>query len=154
MTRRLLASTFLTVLAVASIAAVAQAGGPPPPLAKDLTAAGRLTWNLDALLHDTFGVNPTVCYDAERGRIFAVSAREGCPTPWQRYIVYSFTFTNARDSALKLVRLSKTPLFGVTDVPVFLKGHYISCPHGQYHHGRTGLLMAGGDTPVGTFWCY
>jgi len=149
--------SFTAAIACAAAAAAATpalAAGPPPALSRALTPAGRLIWNLDALFKDTFGNRRVPCYDVQRGVFLSESQSAGCPTPWQRYITYSFTFRNAHNSQFRLVHLSKPPLFGVTDIPVFINGKYISCPGGQYHNGHTGVLVAGGDTPVGTFWCY
>src|SRR5258707_15802343 len=82
------------------------AAGPPPPLARELTPDGLVAWNLDALLNDTFGSNRVSCYDARQGTFFSRN-REGCPSPWQRYLTFHFMFRNAHDSEFRLVRPSK-----------------------------------------------
>jgi len=137
---------------VASANGLAASGGvsAPPP---GLTPAGRLTWELDALMRKAFGARQ-VCFDNKRLTLFAVPGQD-CPLPLQRYLPYEYTFAHPQDSALRLVRLSKEPLTGVTNEPVRIREMYISCPNGAYHHGHRGWLVFGGGGPLpgSWFWC-
>ena len=114
---RRMAAVVLVAAAVTGAGALsAMAAGPPASLAGSLTANGRVLWNLDALLNDTFG-NRTDCYDAKETAIFAVGRGGSCPAPEARYQTYVFTFLNAFGSQFRLVALSKPPFTGVTNVP-------------------------------------
>src|SRR6185437_9202551 len=92
----------LCVLTAAAFGARAQATPSGPP--SGLTANGRVIWNLDALLNDTFG-RRVPCFDAKRYVIFAVPHRTVCPSPEARYQGWNFTFLNAHHSAFRLIRL-------------------------------------------------
>jgi hypothetical protein len=118
-----------------------------------LTAVGRLTWELDGLLHRTFG-SRQICFDNRRVTLFAVTNSE-CPLPFQRYLPYEYTFEDTVSSALRLVSLKREPITGVTNSPVRIRGHYVSCPNGHYHHSKRGWLVfgGGGPTPGSWFWC-
>ena len=147
------AAAVALMLMLAGAAQVGLAAGPPVALAKSLTANGRVLWNLDALLNDTFG-NRVECFDGQHFSIFSVPHGSECPSPDARYQGWVFTFLNAYHSAFRLVRLAKEPDTGATNVPVNVAGRYISCPGGEYHHGGRGwLVMGGGAGPTGQFWC-
>jgi hypothetical protein len=143
-------------MSVALIAAVSLGAGAASAVAgppQGLTSNGRVIWNLDALLNDTFA-SRVACFDSTRYAIFAVPRGSYCPSPEARYQAWDFTFLGARHSAFRLIRLAKEPLTGVTNVPVRVNGRYISCPGGKYHHGRRGwLVIGGGAGPTGQFWC-
>jgi len=149
-----------TAVVLAVVAAIglsgalsALAAGPPSGLARSLTPNGRVIWNLDALLNDTFG-DRTDCYDAKTASIFSVARSAECPSPLARYQTYVFTFLNAFGSQFRLVSLAKPPFTGVTNVPLRVNGRYVSCPGGRYHGGGAGWLVEGGGTgPGGEFWC-
>ena len=147
-----------TVIASAIVAALvggtlASAAGPPPSITPSLTPHGRVIWNLDALLLDTFG-DRTACYDGEHTAIFSVARGSDCPSPSARYQEYVFTFLNARDSQFHLVKLAKEPFTGVTNSPLLVDGRYVACPGGEYQHGGEGWLVYGGGAgPNGYFWC-
>ena len=146
---RLLLTTFVTVALLSSSVAGASAFGPPP----GLTPNGKVLWNLDALLNDTFG-NRVDCFDDQRDAIFSVAHGAYCPAPEARYQTWDFTFLNAFHSQFRLVSLAKEPFTGVTNAPVRVGNRYISCPGGQYHHGGRGwIVIGGGAGPTGQFWC-
>jgi hypothetical protein len=118
-----------------------------------LTRSGQVIWNLDALLRDTYG-SRTVCWDGRRDTIFAVGRGEDCPAPEARYQRWDFAFLGARDSEFRRVHVAKEPRTGATNVAVRVGRDYVSCPHGQYHHGRRGwLVFGGGAGPTAEFWC-
>jgi hypothetical protein len=108
---------------------------------------------IDALMRRTFGKRQ-VCFDNKQIRLFAVGGRD-CPLPFQRYLPYEYTFVHPTGSALRLVHVSREPIIGVTNSPVRIRNMYISCPHGQYHHGHRGWLVFGGGGPMpgSWFWC-
>jgi hypothetical protein len=146
------------VIASAVVAALvggtlASAADPPPSITPSLTPNGRVIWNLDGLLNDTFG-DRTDCYDGAHAAIFSVAHGSDCPSPSARYQEYVFTFLNARDSQFHLVKLSKEPFTGVPNSPLLVDGSYVACPGGEYQHGGEGWLVCGGGAgPNGYFWC-
>jgi hypothetical protein len=150
----------LAIVCAASLLVVAggtaaqlTATGPPPELSRSLTPNGRVLWNLDALLNDTFG-NRVDCYDGQRIVLFSVPHGGYCPAPQARYQTYVFTFLNANHSEFRLVRLARAPDTGATNAPVRVGSRFVSCPDGQYHHsGRGWLVFGGGAGPTGLFWC-
>ena len=136
---------------VAALATATSAAAPAPP--PGLTSNGQVIWNLDALLEDTYGNRPA-CWDGKRAAIFAVPPGAECPAPAARYQAWDVTFLDARHSQFHLIHLSKEPATGATNVPIRVGSDYVSCPHGQYHHGRRGwLVFGGGAGPTGLFWC-
>jgi hypothetical protein len=153
MTRKAVAVTVL-VLALLTGPMVASAAGPPATLTPSLTPNGRVIWNLDALLNDTFG-DRTDCWAAERAALFSVPRGSECP-PYNagQYEEYVFTFLNARGSQFYLVKLAKAPNTGATNNPITVDNRYVACPNGEYHHGGEGWLVDnGGAGPNGFFWC-
>jgi hypothetical protein len=100
-------------------ASFAERNGPsgPPP---NLTVYGQTLWNLEALLHDTFG-KKTTCL---RVRDYAfVSATCG---DLADYGYWKNIFVAAQHSRFKLVRLAHPPALGNVAV-VTVKGLYVSC---------------------------
>ncbi len=139
--------------AVLSTPALASAAGPPHSLAQSLTTNGRVLWNLDALLNDTFG-NRVECYRSAAVQIFSVPHGSYCPGDSASVQPYVFTFVNAYHSEFRLVHLAKEPNTGATNGPLRIGSEFISCPHGEYHHGGRGwLVFGGGAGPNGMFWC-
>jgi hypothetical protein len=131
----------------------ASAAGPPAALTSYLTPNGKVVWNLDALVNDTFG-DRTDCFDGQGDNIFAVARNGECPGPAARYATYVFTFLNARGSAFHRVSLASPPNTGVTNNPIRVDDSYVSCPHGEYQHGGPGWLVIGGaGAPDGEIWC-
>src|SRR5581483_9280440 len=129
------------------------AAGPPPSLAQSLTSNGRVLWNLDALLNDTFG-NRVECYRSATVQIFSVPHGTYCPGDLASVQQYVFTFLNAHHSEFKLVKLAKMPNTGATNGPLRVGSLFISCPGGEYHHGGRGwLVFGGGAGQNGMFWC-
>jgi hypothetical protein len=104
------------VLGVASVGHDAGSAGPPPRL----TVYGQTLWNLEALLHDTFG-NKRSCL---RLRDYAfVSATCG---DLAHYGYWKNIFVGAGHSRFKLVRLARPPAMGNVAV-ITVKGLYVSC---------------------------
>jgi hypothetical protein len=94
------------------------------------------------LKHDAF-------YSVPRGGDCTDASR-----PSTSYYDYEFTFLNAFHSQFRLVRLTREPLTGVTNAPLRIGGRYISCPNGEYHHGKRGWLVFGGGAPPNAeIWC-
>lgn len=119
--------------------ASARMDGPPP----GLTAYGRVVWNLDALLHDTFGqkhvyLNTKQSYPrspANFSTSFINNARS-------RY--YIFTFANAHSSVLRTIGPTKLPKPNIGasgyEVPLTIRGAYIYCGRSRwlFEHGGNG----------------
>jgi hypothetical protein len=97
---------------------VASAGTPPPGLSKN----GRILWQFEALLHDTFSNRP-VC---TKGRL-ALSFRSGTCSPLAVYSPYFYVFANARGSAFHLSSPQKVGSFGNYPVVVFIRGRPVAC---------------------------
>lgn len=150
---RLVLTAVVIATTLAASAGVAGAAGPPPALAQLLTPNGRVIWNLDALLNDTFG-NRVECYRSASVQIFSVPHGAYCPGDSASVQQYVFTFLNARHSEFHLVQLAQPPNTGATNGPLRVGAFYISCLGGEYHHGGRGwLVFGGGAGPNGYFWC-
>jgi len=114
-----------------------------------LTAYGRVLWNLDALLHDTFG-DRQVWEDYGRGPIPNFSTKFisfASSVPW------AYTFATPRQSQFRPVRRPRhPPKVGVlpngSNVPFKIQGAYIACGHGEWLYSRSGQAVIGGD-----MWC-
>jgi hypothetical protein len=91
--------------------------GPP----RGVTVYGQTIWNVEALLHDTFG-SKTTCV---RFRDYAfVSATCG---DLVHYGYWKNTFVGARHSRFKLVRRAFPPVAGGNVVPVKVRDSYVYC---------------------------
>jgi hypothetical protein len=85
-----------------------------------LTVYGKTLWNLEALLHDTFGSNETCL---RRRDYNFVSATCG---DLANYGYWKNMFVGARNSRFKLVRLRHQPGMGNT-APIRINGQYVYC---------------------------
>jgi hypothetical protein len=105
-----------------------------------LTGYGRAVWNLDALLHDTFGQRH-VYLNVRRSypKTPANFSTTQLDLAQSRIVVY--TFANAHGSAFKLVRPKRVPKpqIGASgwDALLTIRGAYISCGSNKwlYEHG-------------------
>jgi hypothetical protein len=125
---RLLAAAGLGV-AVGSILTSAGSGGatpfaaaPRPPAG--LTAHGKIVWQLDALLHDTFG-HRKVCV----GPSPTVDFQLRC-SPSSDFNQYLPTFSSARRSTWRLSSASPSSLVLGTFETVQVRGLYVRCRPG------------------------
>lgn len=127
-------------------AALAMPTGPPV----GLTPFGRVVWNLDALLHDTFGnrrvwANPSGP-DGQMSDFSTTFRSTATSAP------YVYTFANARVSSFRAVRPTRPPRIGTyatgSNVPVKIRGAYISCAKGKWLYERQGQAF-----PNGPMWC-
>jgi hypothetical protein len=152
----LAALSAVLLLGIGTAAVLTTADGPPASLSGHLTSNGQVLWNLDALANDTFGTR-VPCLDLQHLIFYSVPHGGDCTRPSRpstSYYTYVFTFLNAFHSQFRLVRLAKEPLTGATNSPLRLGGRYISCPNGEYHHGRRGWLVFGGGAPPNAeIWC-
>jgi hypothetical protein len=110
-------SALLLLLSLSSGMAAGRATSGPP---QGLTVYGQTLWNLEALLHDTFG-NRSVCLRL-RDDVFL---SETCGD-LARYGYWKNMFVGARDSRFRLVRRAHAPALGNV-VPVRVKGLYVFC---------------------------
>jgi hypothetical protein len=105
----------IVFLAVPASGGAASTSGPPP----GLSGSGRVLWNFEALLHDTFG-NQTVCVGPNVN-----FSPKYCGYGTVRY--YADVFASARHSTFHLTR--KAPRF----VPphhwtlVRVRGRFVAC---------------------------
>ncbi|HEY2543964.1 MAG TPA: hypothetical protein VGH92_13050 [Gaiellaceae bacterium] len=103
-------------------------------------------WNLDALLHDTFG----------KREVWEDYGKTNLPDFTTRFvnlassIPYTYTFTGAHGSTYRPVRTSHGPTTAdfVTgsDVPLMISGAYISCGHNLWLYEHDGQALLGGAT--------
>jgi hypothetical protein len=120
----------------AACLASSAAAGPPAGLSQ----SGQVIWNLEALLHDTFGAHDVYLQLAEMGKPedFTLTDRGDCCSG-----VYVFTFSNPHGSQFKArhVTSKPRPFIGASgsDVPLTIKGAYIFCGNGRWlylHEGE------------------
>jgi len=116
--RKLLVATALGLAFTATAAGSASA----PPAA--LTAYGRITWNLDALVHDFYGGART-CFRRQAWNIHR------CSGPSFNNGSYQATFRAARHSSFRAI-LRANPLSGVNAVGVKIGGRFIACGAGSW----------------------
>lgn len=136
----------MAVLAVIAVAlAVLSPGGAAAPQGATppgLTSYGRTVWNLDALLHDTFGsrsVYLSIPQNYPRTpRNFSTVSGANCCSAY-----YLSTFRSAHRSAFSLFGPTKPPkpIIGASgaEVPLTIKRSYIYCGGGTWlyeHYGN------------------
>jgi len=86
-----------------------------------LTHQGRLLWQFEALLHDTFGSHP-VCASGQWNQKFT----SGDCAPLAVYAPYDYVFARARQSVLHIAS-KKASNFGNRTEPVRVRGRNIAC---------------------------
>ncbi len=132
----MLAAVAMTV--IFSAGASARLAATPP----GLTSYGRAVWNLDALLHDTFGQRAlylSIPQNYPRSpRNFSTVSGANCCSAY-----YLGTFKSARGSAFKLFGPTRTPKPSIGasggEVPLAIRGSYIYCGGGKWlfeHYGN------------------
>jgi len=100
--------------------AVLATTGPP----SGLSAEGHALWNLDALLHDTFGARP-VCVPSSTRRFNLTTGPCG---PLSAFSPYFPTFVAARHSAYHLTSRNVLKMdFGNYPAPVLVRGRGVAC---------------------------
>jgi hypothetical protein len=126
---RTIAASLATIVVVLTVSGSALASPPG-----DLTESGRLLWNLEALLHDTFGSTP-LCVNYSDGPSHPGNfSTHFLDDAHSRYFVY--TFAAARHSAFKLIRpvARPKPAIGAAggETPLTVLGAFISCGSGKW----------------------
>lgn len=116
--KKLLGVVFIALVLAGS--ATGSASGPP----RGLTSYGRLTWNVDALVHDFYGGGRT-CLRRQSWTI------HGCQQPGYNDGSYQVTFSSARHSSFRAVRTSN-PLTRVNAIGIRIGGRFISCGNGTW----------------------
>ena len=117
-----------------TVPAHARAEGPPG----GLTQSGRNLWDLEALLHDTFGTREVwIHYLHGTGprAVWNFSTAETalcCGAPW------NYTFATARGSQFVLRRPARpiAAQIGASggEIPLTVRGAYITCGHRRWLH--------------------
>jgi hypothetical protein len=111
----------LLVAIVLGLALTASAAGSASAPPSGLTSYGRLTWNLDALVHDFYG-GARACF---RRATFTIH-RCGQQGPSVNDGSYEAMFKSARHSSFRGVRAAN-PLSHVNAVGIRIGGRYIAC---------------------------
>jgi hypothetical protein len=121
----LVAVTLLFALSAADARTAASANGPPT----GLTAAGRLLWNLEALLRETFGTNYQGCLKNLNRYTLSFTKDSYCRTHASyQFQGYRFTFKGASRSAFHLVaRTFRPTAFGNYPEPIRVESSYVAC---------------------------
>lgn len=137
---RLLPVLLLLSLALGSggaPAANARVLAPPP----GLTASGRLLWNFEALLRDTFGPHYQGCLRALDRYTETFTTGQYCKTHDAAHTMYySFAFAKPAKSAFHLVvRTFPAGAFGNYPEPVRVENDFVACDPA----GRTFLISYG-----------
>jgi hypothetical protein len=109
----------VVVAAVVLVATGFTADATVPPRPRGLTTYGRTVWNLEALLHDTFG-SRQVCMHL-RTYSFGSTCGSFADDGYWRY-----TFASARHSRFRLVRRKSPPALGNVQ-PLRVRGLYVFC---------------------------
>jgi hypothetical protein len=134
----LTAISSVVVAAVASGGAASRSGTPPP----GLTRYGQTVWNLDALLHDTFGARGVylsipASYPRAPRNFSTVSGPNCCSA------YYLATFRDARHSGFRLYGPTNTlkPIIGASggEVPLTIRRSFIYCGGNKWlyeHYGN------------------
>jgi hypothetical protein len=141
--KKLTVSLVMVILEVTTAMTVrgASAGETGPPAG--LTAYGRVVWNLDALLYDTFGkrtayLNAKASYP-RTPRNFSTKFIDNAHSEY-----YIRTFANAQSSAFKTVGPTRPPKPNIGasgyEVPLTIRGAYIYCGGNKwlFEHGGNG----------------
>jgi hypothetical protein len=121
-----LAGAAVSIIFAATFFTSAGAGGARPlafPGAKPrgLTTPGKIVWQLDAVLHDTFGARK-VCL----GPHPVLNFQSRC-SPSSNYTQYLPTFSAARRSSWRLTSASPSSLVMGTFETVQVEGKYVRC---------------------------
>ena len=139
----------LPLVAIAALVLIvaASCGGSSPGPPAGLTKAGTFTWNLDALLHDTFG-----------DRQVWEDYKQGFPEFSTRFldrassVPYFYTFANARHSPYRTVHPPHPPTVARfatgSDEPIRVDGAYVDCGHGRWLYEHEGQAI-----PEGPVFC-
>jgi hypothetical protein len=90
--------------------------GPPP----GLTVYGQTLWNIEALMHDTYG-SRTTCLRLRDDASVSTTCGD-----LAEYGYWQHIFPHARHSRFRLVHLASAPAMGNVRL-VTLKGRYVSC---------------------------
>ncbi len=114
---RVVLVTLIAAVCVALVAPMTASAGPPPGLSK----RGRILWQFEALLHDTFGNRP-ICSSGRWRQKFT----SGDCSPLAVYSPYFYVFTPARRSAFHITS-KKACCFGNYPQPVLIRGWNIAC---------------------------
>jgi hypothetical protein len=123
-----------------ALAGAGEGGTSGPP--NGLTEHGRTLWNLEALLHDTFGTNEVwVHYLRGTGpravwNFSTAATALCCGGNWE------YTFASARDSEFAARKLARRlyPQLGASggEIPLTIRGRYISCGGRRWLHIHIG----------------
>jgi len=132
----LIAGLFL-VLANGTGASASQVGGPPA----GLTSSGRVLWNFEALLRQTFGSHYKGCLRTLSRYVETFTTDNYCAThDAAQTMYYSFAFANQSASAYHLVERTFAPgAFGNYPEPIRVEKNYVTCDPA----GRTYLISYG-----------
>ncbi len=116
----LLAVALLSVCG--SIVSAASAGVP-----RRLSTSGQTLWQLEALLHDTFGGRAVAAHESPRSGVLNFACAGHC-APLAYWSPYFFTFSGARHSSFHLSAKRFSPgYFGNYPELIEVKGRTVAC---------------------------
>jgi hypothetical protein len=117
--------TLLLAPSTADARMAASASAPPT----GLTAPGRLLWNLEALLRQTFGTNYEGCLRYLNRYTLSFTKDSYCRThALYQFMGYRFTFKSPSRSAFHLVERTFRPTaFGNYPEPIRVESSYVAC---------------------------
>jgi hypothetical protein len=136
----------LAIFVVAALAgheAVTPGKAAQSALPSELTGYGRAVWNLEALLRMTFARRPVFIDYGASGRRANFTTRQRAN---YRSGYYIYTFTDAQESAFRLLRPAAPPRAQIGasggEVPITIRGAYVMCRGGRW------LFMHFGNGPA------
>ena len=135
-------SRLASIAVVPALGLTLLGGGASSSPPAGLSPYGRLVWNLDAALHDSFG--------ARRVYLAYLGKHQRGPWNFQTTVTadccggrWLFTFANARESAFQLlrprVRPREAPGAAGGEIPLTIRGKYIECSRRRWlyiHYGN------------------
>jgi hypothetical protein len=125
-------SACLVFVAMTLLFAPATAEGTTAPASAPptgLTDSGRLLWNFEALLRQTFGTNYQGCLEYLNRYTPSFTKDSYCRTHFSyQFVGYAFTFKGPSRSAFHLVAGTFRPgAFGNYPEPIRVEGFYVAC---------------------------
>ena len=108
---------------LAACGAAGEEPGPPPGLSKN----GRILWQFEALLHDTFGQRDVCSSGGSRQNFTGGDVAAGACAPLAVYSPYFYVFADAHGSVFHINAKKEVGGFGNYPVAVLIRGRPVAC---------------------------